>query len=264
MGKILGVLSLKGGVGKTSSVLAIGSCLAESGKKVLLIDCNFSAPNLGICLNVINPEKTIHHVLNNNSSINDAIHSLGNFDLIPASVFNEPLINPLKLKDHLKFVKSKYDFIILDSSPSLNEETLSVMLASDELFVITTPDYPTLSMTLKAIKTAKNRGINITGLILNKVYNKSFELSLESIERTAEIPVLAVIPHDAYFNKAIFNFVPYTLQNPSSRGSVEYKKLAGILTGEKYEPKTFLRYFKRITPKKQDINREIYYETMFK
>ena len=44
---------------------------------------------------------------------------------------------------------------MIDSSPALNDETLAVMLASDEIFIVTTPDYPTLSMTLKSIKDAR-------------------------------------------------------------------------------------------------------------
>ena len=57
MGKIIGVLSLKGGVGKTSSVVSLGAALSHFGKRVLLVDANFSTPNLGIHLDVVNPEK---------------------------------------------------------------------------------------------------------------------------------------------------------------------------------------------------------------
>jgi len=264
MGQIFGILSLKGGVGKTSSTVSLGSSLADAGKKVLLVDCNFSAPNLGMHLNIIEPENTIHHVLKKEANISDSIHSLGNFDVIPASMFKEPIINPLELKDHLNSLKRKYDFILLDSSPALNDETLSVILASDKLLVVTTPDYPTLSTTLKAIKLAKSRGTPIIGLILNKVYNKKFELKLEEIERTSDVPIMAIIPHDIHFSKSLSNFKPYTSHRPNSKGSVEYQKLAKLLSGEKYEEsKNLKRLFAKLTPKRQDINREIYYQSFF-
>jgi septum site-determining protein MinD len=264
MGKILGILSLKGGVGKTSSAISLGSCLSDFGKKILVVDCNYSAPNLGVYLNLIEPKKTIHHVLSNSANIEDSIHSLEYFDIIPASIFKEPLINPLKLRDHLKFVKDKYDFIILDSSPSLNEETLSVILASDNLLIVTTPDYPTLSNTLKAVKVARERGTPIIGLILNKVYNKNFEISLDHIERTLDIPVMAVIPHDKNFSKSANEFLPYNLNSPNSRGSQEFKKLAAVLIGEKCSPSLFFSFFKKLTPDRQEINREIFYDSVFK
>ena len=263
MGKTIGVVSLKGGVGKTSVVASLGAALAEFGKKILLIDANLSAPNLGLHLNVLEPETTLHHVLNKEANIGDAIYRLDNFDLIPSSLFQRFQINPLKLKDKIKNLKRKYDITLIDSSPTLNEETLGAMLASDELFVVTTPDYATLSTTLKSIKMARQRGVNINGLILNKVHNKNFELSIDEIEDTIGIPVMAVIPHDINVLKAQADFSPSVFYKPNSEGSEEFRKLAAALIGEKYSPSIWRDFF-RITPKRQDINREIFYKRVFK
>ncbi len=266
MGKTIGILSLKGGVGKTSAVLSLGSAVAEAGKKVLIVDGNFSAPNLGVHLNVISPEVTLHHVIGAGKDIRNAIQKMDdfNFDFLPASIFYRGRFNPLRLREKLRKLKRKYDIILIDSSPALNDETLAVMLASDNLFVVTTPDYPTLSTTLKSIKDARSRGIAIDGLILNKVYNKPFELSISEIEDTAEVPVMAVIPHDVNVIKSASNFVPAFVQNPRSRGSEEFRKLAGTVIGEKYRPAGLRRFLKfRINPKYQDVNRELYYKRVF-
>ncbi len=263
MGRVIGILSLKGGVGKTSSVVSLGSALAAFGKKVLLVDANFSAPNLGIHLNVLDPEKTIHHVLTGDSEIKEAVHSLDEFDIIPASIYPKKKFDPLLLKDKLRELKRKYDFILIDSSPALNAETLSVMISSDELFVVSTPDYSTLSMTLKAIMVAKKKGIPITGLILNKVYGKNFELSLENIEKVGEVPVLAVIPHDINVLRSQAHFIPSPSFRPRSDLSVEYKKLAACLAGERYNPPRIREIFRNISPGKQEINRELFYSSVF-
>ena len=123
MGKVIGILSLKGGVGKTSAVLSLGSAISEFGKRVLLVDGNFSAPNLGVHLNIIEPESTIHHVLNGDQNIEDAIINLEDFDLdlIPASMAYRNPINPFKLKDKIKLLKDRYDIILIDSSPALKK-----------------------------------------------------------------------------------------------------------------------------------------------
>lgn len=263
MGKILGVISLKGGVGKTSSVVAIGASLASFGKKVLLVDGNFSAPNLGMHLDIIDPIKTIHHVLTGNEKIDNVIVEKNGLHIIPASVFHDLEYNPLKLKSKLSTLKEKYDVIIIDSSPSLNDETLAVIMASDELLVVTTPDYSTLSMTLKSVNLAKKRGTPITGLILNKVHDRNFEISLADIEKTSEVPVMAVIPHDVKILKSQAYFVPSVDMNPNSCASIEYKKLAATLIGEKYNPFRFVDFFNKITPRRQDINREIFYNSVF-
>ncbi|MCK5149663.1 AAA family ATPase [Candidatus Pacearchaeota archaeon] len=261
--KTIGIISLKGGVGKTSVVSSLGASLSRFNKKVLLVDGNLSAPNLGLHLNVFDPEITLHHVLNRENNVTEAVHELDNFDLIPSSMYYRKEINPLKLKDRIKFLKKKYDIILIDSSPALNDETLAVMLASDELFVVTTPDYPTLGTTIKAVRNARKRGTPITGLILNKVNNKKFEVSLRDIEKTVEVPVLAVIPHDLNVLKALSEFTPSTIHNPNSNASEEYNKLAATLIGEKYKPVKLRNFFRWVNPPKQDINRALFYERAF-
>ncbi len=265
MGKVIGIVSLKGGAGKTSVVASLGSALSELGKKVLLIDGNLSSPSLGLHLNIIDPEKTLHHVLGRMANPKDAIYECeAGFSIMPASIFEKREISPLKLKDKIKNLKRLYDLILIDSSPSLGEETLAVMLASDEILVVTTPDHPTLSATIKAIKLAKQRGTPISGLILNKVHKKNFEISLKDIEKTLEIPVLAVIPYDISVLKSLAKMKPYTSHKPKSKGSTEYKKLASALAGQKYKQSKLKNFFRKITPKRQEINREIFYRRAFK
>jgi septum site-determining protein MinD len=263
MGRCIGIISLKGGVGKTSSTLSLGKAIANLGKKVLLVDANFSAPNLGMHLNLIDPDITLHDVLGRKSNILSAIKSIGNIDVLPSSIFPERRINPLKLKEMLKPIKKKYDFILIDSPPSLDDESLSAVLASDELFVVSTSDHPTLGMTLKSIKSARRHGANISGIILNKVYGKDFEISPLDIEKTVGVPVMAVIPHDSDVLRAVRNFRSFTEHSPHSAGSKEYMRLAEILTGEKR--KSFISFVDlfRSFPKLQDVNREIYYESVF-
>ncbi|MBW6442596.1 AAA family ATPase [Patescibacteria group bacterium] len=263
MGKVVGIISLKGGVGKTSSVVSLGSAISDFGKKVLLIDGNLSSPNLGLHLNIIEPEKTLHHVLARKADVSEAIYNHENFHIMPASIFEKIDVNPLQLKNRIASLKKKYDVILLDSSPSLDEETLAVILASDELIVVTTPDHPTLSATIKAINLAKQRGTPLSGLILNKVHHKNFEISFAGVEDTLDVPILAVIPYDKNMLKSLSNMTPYTRHKPGSRGSIEYKKLAAALIEEKYHSDSIRNLFRSITPSRQEINREIFYKRFF-
>ena len=262
MGKSIGVLSLKGGVGKTSSVIALGDSIANLGKKVLLIDGNLTMPNLGLHLNSFYSPITLHHVLARKNNPKDAIYKTGSFDFIPASIFNNLQTNPLELKDKIKTLKRKYDAILLDSSPALNEETLGVMLASDEIIVLTTPDVPSLGSTVKAVKIARQRGLPIVGIVITKSNGKDFDLSLKEIEETLDVPVLAVIPYDINMQKSVSEFMPLTSYKPSSKASREYKKLAATLVGERLKDFN-LRNFLKIPPKKDEINRELYYSRVF-
>ena len=265
MVKVIGVISLKGGVGKTSAVAALGAAFSEIGKKVLLVDGNLSSPSLGLHLGIINPERTLHHVLNRAARPKDAIYSYGNFDVMPASIFEKTQTNPLGLKDKINGLKRNYDVILIDSGPSIAEETLSVILSSDQVIAVTTPDHPTLSATIKAVKLAKQRGVPISGIVLNKVHDKDFEIPTESIEETLDVPVLAVIPYDTNVLRALSRMEPSTTFKPKSKGSIEYKKLASILVGEKYDEGAFnFRNFFGLDPKREEVNREIFYNRIFK
>ena len=264
MGKTIGVFSLKGGVGKTTAVVSLGSAIASFGKKVLLVDGNLSAPNLGLHLKVISPEFSLHDVLGKKANPLQAVYKLDNFDVLPGAVFSNLEVNPMEMKDKLAHLKRSYDFILIDSSPALNNETIGAMVASEDMLFVTTPDYPTLSMTLKAVNLAKNRGASVPGIILNKVYNKNFEVPLEHVEKTLGIPVLAVIPHDTNILRALSKSIPSTEFKPKSEASEEYKKLAAVLIGEKYKQAKLKSFFSWIAPKKQEINRTIFYESVFK
>ncbi len=256
--KVIGVISLKGGVGKTSSVANLGAALSQFNKKVLAVDANFSAPNLGLHFGLLNPETTLHDVLLNRASINDAIyeHTAG-FHLIPGSYISRK-INPFKLREKIKHLKDYYDTILIDSSPNLNDEMLSAMIASDTLLVVTSPDYPTLSATLRAVRLARKKNTPISGLILNRVRNKGFELSIHDIEEAAEVPVISVLPEDINVPESIANTMPVTLHRPKSNVAVEYKKLAASLIGEKYNDPRLWPKIKSIFRKeipKENINR---------
>ena len=80
-------------MGKTSTVTALGDAIAGFDKKVLLVDANFSAPNLGLHLNVVNPLHGLHDVLRGKINISSAIQEVGNFDLLPSAPFNNFTIN---------------------------------------------------------------------------------------------------------------------------------------------------------------------------
>jgi len=260
-GKIIGIISLKGGVGKTTTVSNLGAALAnEFNKKVLIIDGNFGAPNLGLHLGLFDPKVTIHDVLLDKIRAEEAIyeHPAG-FHMIPAAFISRQ-IQPFKLKQKIRHLKDLYDIILIDSSPNLNDEMLATMIASDELLVVTSPDYPTLSTTLRAIRIAKQKKTPITGLILNKVRNKKFELNIDDIEEAAGVPVVSVLPDDINVLESVFYTSPVALHKPKANSSVEYKKLAGSLIGENYKD---IRLFPRIrnllrkTIPKDEINRTL-------
>ncbi len=228
--RVYGIIALKGGVGKTTVVENLGATFVKDfQKKVLVVDANFSTPHLGLHIGMINPTHTLHSVLNGEYPVYDAIyqHDLG-FHIIPGKLSSPPT-NVKILKDKIEPLREIYDVILIDSSPSLDKEMLATMLASDELLVVSSPDYPTLSSTIHAVNLAKQQNAPIRGIILNKVRNKRFEISSRDVAKASEVKVLASLPENIKVLSSLSVMTPVVVKYPSQDVSKAYRDLASSL-----------------------------------
>ena len=264
--KVVGIISIKGGVGKTTSVVNLGASLANDfGKRVLLIDGNLSGSNLGLHLGIVNPDVTLHHVLSENALVDEAIyeHSYG-FSVLPSSLVLKET-NPFKLKQIISKLRNNYDVILLDSSPTVSNELQAVMLASDQLFVVTSADYPTLLMTVRAVQMAKKKHILITGLILNKQRGKNYEISVKDIEDYTGVPVVGIIKDSLKVQEALSNMKPVVLYNKYNSASLEYRRLTAALISEKFkEPTVFIKILNYIKEDFDNFRNHKFTEAGFK
>ena len=207
-------------------------------------------------MDIIEPESTIHDVLAGKAKISDTIHNRFGVDVVPGSYFYNGKFNALKLKDKIKNVKKSYDFIIIDSSPSLDDEILSSVLAADGIFIVSTPDYPTLSCSLRAAKLARQRGKNIYGIILNKIKNSKYEIRLKDIEEVMKLPVVARIPEDSAGLKALFHRMPIAVYSRRAGFSKEIEKLSFALA-DKREKTPLWKIFIPTDLRREEVNRQL-------
>ena len=263
-GRVVGIVAIKGGVGKTTVASALAADLVNNfRKKVLLVDANYSSPHVAMHMNIEKPNKTVHDVISGKVRIANAIHTRYGVDVIPGDELGSHKMNPLRLKDKINSIKNKYDFVIIDASPSLNEELLSTITASDSLLMVSTPDAPTLSSSIKAAMLAKHRNTPINGIIVNKIRNPKYELTLEEIEEGTELPVIAKIPDDDSLVEALFNKTPATLYKKNSNFSRQISTISAALTGE-HQKLGWIREILGLHFKPEEVNREImrgYYDS---
>ncbi len=194
---IITIANQKGGVGKTTSVLNIGVYLASAGKKVLLLDLDPQGnltSGLGIRLKKENGDKlpSIYDVLIGKQKVTEVflLTNVENLYIIPANISlagaEIELVNQIsresKLKGVLSEIKDQYDYIIIDSPPSLGLLTINALVASDKVIVPVQCEYYALEGisqlldTIKLVKDSLNPKLDFDGIVLT-MYDSRTKLS---------------------------------------------------------------------------------------
>lgn len=249
MSRIISVISGKGGVGKTTLVINLGAALASEFKKdVIIVDCNVTAPHLGLYLGMYYYPVSLNQVLSGEMRIDKAIYnySIPGMRIIPASLSLNDLkgVDVAEMKKHIKELFGEADFILLDGAPGFGREVMATIQASDEVLFVTTPFIPTLIDTMKCFNVASDIGAKPIGLVLNMSGEGRHELLPNEIEQMIELPVISKIPRDKEILKSLAAKLPIIDYNPRSKSSKEIMKLAAHLAGENYR---HVGLFKRIS-----------------
>ena len=235
--RVIGVISGKGGVGKTTIVSNLGTALSYKFKKdVVIIDCNLTTSHLSLSLGLYYCPITLNNILRGEKNIFDAMykHPSG-MRIVPASLHLRELegVDITNLKEVIKDLKGKVDFIILDASPGLGREAYAAVHASDEFIFVTNPNIPAATDIVKCKEIIKDFNKKTIGVILNMVDRKDYELSRREVEMLTETPVIASISNDKEVHKSLAQKTPVVMFKPKSKSSKEIIKLAGWLIGEK-------------------------------
>ena len=255
MTNVLAFVSIKGGVGKTTLALETASSLVNDfGKRVLLIDANFSAPNLGLYLD-LTEGPNLHDALFG-VGLHNAIYESHGVDVVPAALDYHDEVDVFRLEKIISKFRNRYDFIILDSSPHF-EELKPVIAAADKVFIVTSPDNVTLTTSLKAAKIAKQQKTPIEGIIVNKIRHPRHEYNLREIENRSNIPVLARIKDHKKMAQALNEKTPITVLDKTNLVSKEIKRFASAICGSPEKE----GFFQRFNPlreliQKEKVNRE--------
>jgi cell division ATPase MinD len=240
MGKIIVVSSGKGGVGKTTTCINLASALAHKGLNVILVDGNLTTPNIGLHLGLTKFPTTYNDVLKGNASLEDAIyvHPLG-FKILPGSLsmrsFSE--INSRNLRKSLFDLRDMFDIVLVDSAAGLGNEAISVVKQADELLIVTNPELPAITDAFKIINHAKEIGIPVKGVVLNKVENRGHDLGNRAIESLLETPISTSIDNHKDMRHSLYHKTPFVQMKPKHHVTRKYHSLAHKVHTGDYQAK---------------------------
>ena len=239
MSKVIAVASQKGGVSKSTTCRNVATILAKRGYKVCAIDTD-NQSSLTDCFGIEKPEElqtTLYHLMMNIMNEEDLppkesyiIHRDG-VDIIPSSIelsaIEMNLVSTMSreyvLKAIIEEIRSDYDYIILDSAPSLGLMTLNVLAACNSVLIPATPEYLSIKglelllHTIMKIKRRINPGISIEGILLT-MFDERTNLSRSIIKMVDE----AYGEHIKVFDIKIPKSVKVGEANLQSKSIVDY------------------------------------------
>jgi len=244
---IIAVTNQKGGVGKTTTSLNVSSALALLGKKVLLIDMDPQAHST--ISSVTDPtkyEKSLYDVLINKGEPIENIIVRSNIPALDVAISKismaklEPSLigefdGHFRLKDALESVKNKYQYIIIDTPPTLGLITLNALVAANYIFIPIQSSYLCLEgtddllETIDKVRRIANPNLQILAVLIT-LHDKRTNLARDVVERIRKVfgnKVLKTyisksvkLEESPAYKESIFTFAP------DSVGAIQYKKVA--------------------------------------
>lgn len=246
MAKIIAVANQKGGVGKTTTAVNLSSCIAETGKKVLVVDADPQGNTTsGFGIDKDSPGVNIYDIFVNGAKAEDAVLPVKFFSMsiIPSNMSlagaEIELVSEKErewiLSHALEEIRNNYDFIIIDCPPSLSLITLNCLTASDSVIIPIQCEYyalegvAQLTNTINLVKRSFKPQLEIEGIVMT-MFNGRTNLALQVVEEVKKHfkgkVYRSLIPRNVRLSEAPGFGEPINVFDKSATGTFAYRELA--------------------------------------
>lgn len=250
-GRVIAVANQKGGVGKTTTAVNLGACLANLGKRVLLVDIDPQGNTTsGIGINKADVKYCIYDVIINDVHIEEAVLPtvVNNLSLLPATIqlagaeieLVPTISREVRLRRAIQTMRPSYDYILIDCPPSLGLLTVNALTAADSVLIPIQCEYYALEglsqllNTIRLVQKHLNTSLEVEGVVLTMLDART-NLGLQVIEDVKKFfrdkVYQTVIPRNVRLSEAPSHGRPIIYYDPKSKGAETYTDLAKEVIG---------------------------------
>ena len=240
-GQCIAVVSGKGGTGKTSFSAGVSAALAQSGKRVLCLDCDVGLRNLDLALGLTDRAlMDFSDVAQSRCSLAAAVvehPDLSGLFLLTAPVRSRKLaVTEEQMAQLLQEVREQFDYCLLDAPAGLGMGFLLATTAADRCVVVTTSDASSLRDAQHTVMELERFGTGKLHLVVNRVRKKllhSMHATIDDAIDKAGLPLLGVVPEDDALTLSLNRGVPLLLADSQSTAAAAYRNIAKRIQGGK-------------------------------
>jgi pilus assembly protein CpaE len=244
-GRVVTVFSPKGGVGKTTISVNLALALADRGaRKVCLVDLDLAFGDVAITLQLF-PSHTLEHAIGSEDAIDapllEQLLTRHADSVMVLAAPNHPdvreRVTPLLVSRILKGLRESFDYIVVDTAPAFDEQTLTALDETDECVVVATLDVPTLKNVKVALETLQMLDIarDHRHLMLNRA-DDNVGLGADRVEAILGMGVASMVETSTDVAAATNAGQPLMTNNPGHPFSEALREFSGRLTGEPVAP----------------------------
>ena len=234
MVRVYTLASGKGGTGKTTVTVNLGTSLAQLGKETFIMDADIGMANLGLVIGLEDVPITLHEVLAGKASIKDAIYAgPGGVKVVPSGISLQGFqqADPEKLKDVLKDLIDRCDYLLIDAPAGISRDGVIPLAIADDVILVVNPELSSIVDALKTKILTEVVGGHVLGAILNRAGIEKTEAVSQKMEKVLGVKVIGTIPEDPNIRKAASFKTPIVIKYPDSGASVAFRKIAAGMAG---------------------------------
>ena len=221
---------------------SLGVALTFFQKDVLVVDANLTTSHLGFYFGMYFFPITLPSVLSGKARVDEAIYRhFSGVRILPSSIDLKNALDAKirKIRPTFQKIKRYSEITLVDCAPGFGKESTSVLKASDEILIVSTPDITSLIDTKKLIELSRELNKKIVGIVLNRVRFSPFEITKKEFEKECGEKVLVEIPESSLFKKSLFVRQPAIVIEKDGLIAEKFKVLAAKILNESYIPKRF-------------------------